>query len=50
MAVLKVHKDITLLRVNHMSILKVRKDVMILKEKWDVAIRRPNKHVMYLIN
>jgi hypothetical protein len=32
-----------------MSIVKVRKDVMFLKEKWDVAVRTPHKHVTFLI-
>jgi len=32
-----------------MSIVKVRKDVVFLKEKWNVAIRRAHKHVMFLI-
>ena len=32
-----------------MSIVKVRKGVVFRKEKLDVAIRRPHKHVMFLI-
>jgi hypothetical protein len=47
-AILRVRKDVSLLREKHMSIVKVRKDIF-LKEKCDVAKRRPHKHVTFLI-
>jgi hypothetical protein len=33
----------------YMSIVKVRNEVMFLEERWDVATRRPHKHVTFLI-
>ena len=32
-----------------MSMVKVHKEVMFLYENWHVAVRRPNKHVTFMI-